>query len=310
MKKKYDIHPDFCKYNISFPFTPAFLMMAAPLQKFMLHMVPLPAGITSRQFTVAGYRNLKVPVEIYEPANSPSALPCLLYFHGGGFGLKGAPCHKQLAILYAHKANCRVVFPDYHLLPQYPYPAAEQDALSVYLWLLQNAENLRIDPLRIAVGGDSAGAALAACLCEPVSSRNLPLPCFQLLVYPVADALQQSASMRRFTDTPMWNAKKNSNMWSMYLKNTNASQKIAASPMQAPLPPVIPDTYLETAEFDCLHDEGIAYAKKLRNAGGNVSVHETRRTIHGYDIVLHNPITRDSIRKRVNALRTAFSPKT
>lgn len=181
MKKKYDFHPDFCKYNISFPFTPVFLMMAAPLQKFMLHMVPLPAGITSRQFTVAGYRNLKVPVEIYEPANSPSALPCLLYFHGGGFGLKGAPCHKQLAILYAHKACCRVVFPD---------------------------------------------------------------------------------------------------------------------------------SYLETAEFDCLHDEGIAYAKRLRNAGGNVRVYETGRTIHGYDIVLHNPITKNSIRKRVNALRTAFSPKT
>lgn len=72
--------------------------------------------------------------------NRPTTpLPCLLYFHGSGFGLKGAPFHKELAILHAHEENCRVVFPDYHLLPRYPYPEARKR--SVYRLFSQNMGN-------------------------------------------------------------------------------------------------------------------------------------------------------------------------
>lgn len=149
-------------------------------------------------------------------------------------------------------------------------------------------------------GGDSAGAVLAA---DVVRGRQDAGIAFQLLVYPVCDAAQSTASMAEFTDTPLWDPVNNAEMWRLYLKNTGNGDSADASPMSAPLPDVIPDAYIELAEFDCLRDEGAAYAARLAAAGADVTLNRTRGTFHGYDIAQHARVTRENVARRVDFIK-------
>ena len=88
------------------------------------------------------------------------------------------------------------------------------------------------------------------------------LPSFD---YPVTDNSMTTTSMKTFIDTPLWNTRNNQRMWKIYLKNATAQQEQIAVPMKNHLPEVLPPTYLEIAEFDCLHDEGIFYGEKIKN---------------------------------------------
>lgn len=288
------------------PFDPWMIKMAAKAQTLLLKMIPVPKEVNWRTFSIEGYKDLAVPIEVFEPKEVDEKLPCLLYIHGGGFGYKAAPHHKKLACAYAKEVNCRVVFPDYHLLPAFPYPAAYTDVLSVYKWICSHSQELQIDVNHIAVAGDSAGGALTANLCNTIEQYNLPEPCFQLLIYPVADAQMQTESMKMFRDTPLWNSVNNQKMWNMYLVGATSQERELASPMQNVLPKRVPDTYIETAEFDCLRDEGLLYAEKLRVAGANVEVCETKKTIHGYDAATNSSITKASVKRRVEVLKNSL----
>lgn len=295
--------PEFKLIAHNFPFNIPVLKIAAYVQPLLLKMTPVPKDIRCRKFLIKGYQGLGVPVDVFEPKQAEGKLPCILYIHGGGFGYKAAPYHKKLACVYAREVNCRVVFPDYHLLPEYPFPAAYEDVIAVYRWICSRAKKLEIDQTHIAVAGDSAGGALAANLCNTAESRHLVRPCVQILLYPVTDAKMRTKAMKRFTDTPLWNSVNNRKMWRLYLQQASAEERKLASPMENTLPEWIPDTYIETAELDCLHDDGILYAKKLRKAGAKVIVNETRRTIHGYDSAMSSSITKVQVAERIKLLK-------
>ncbi len=96
------------------------------------------------------------------------------------------------------EANCRVCFPDYHLTPKYPYPAAYEDVLALYRWIMENADELGIDTEKMGVAGDSAGASIAALICNNYNSEELKQPCLQMLVYPLTDIEMQTDSMKKF----------------------------------------------------------------------------------------------------------------
>lgn len=304
-KKKYNIHPDF-KFCPKLPFSPFILRAASFPQKILLLATPIPSGIKHEQRVIKGSDNSKLCIDIYEPEKSCANMPCLLYLHGGGFGYRAAPHHKKLACIYAKEAACKVIFPDYHLLPSHPYPDAKNEALLCLKWINDNAENLGIDANRIAIGGDSAGGALACYAANQWQDCCDVKPCLQMLIYPVTNSEMNTASMAEFTDTPMWNSKNNAVMWDLYLKNASENDITDASPLLAPLPTEIPDTYLETAEFDCLRDEGLLYAQRLRKAGANVVLNQTSGTVHGYDFCLKSDISQESIKKRVHSLKKAF----
>ena len=307
----YPIAKDFRNIDVSMPYHKLLFPLAGPVLKLMAHCVPLLKGLTVSKRSVPGFQGKPFSVELYRPTDKTGNLPCVLLFHGGGFGYQAAPYHKRLAMAYAQQLGCVTVFPDYHLLPRYPYPAAKEDALAVYQWLHGQREDLHVDREKILVAGDSTGAVLATYVAEatlPGSSR----PCGQLLIYPVTGEGQQTDSIRTFQDTPMWNSKNNRKMWKWYLKGANATQRVEASPMTAPLRAPLPPAYIETAEFDCLHDEALLYAQRLRDQGGQVTLWETKGTVHGYDFCWDSPITQDSVRRRVEAMRemleTAASP--
>ena len=113
-------------------------------------------------------------------------------------------------------------------------------------------------------------------------------------------------SMKQFVETPVWNAQNNKVIWEMYLKDTLPSDLLLASHMHNELPNDIPDTYVETAEFDCLHDEAVLYAYRLQEAGANVTIHETKGTIHGYDSIISSSEAINSIKKRIHSLKSSY----
>ena len=294
---KYQYHKDFRKIAFKLPFSKLICRLSQKPLELMLNIIKPPKNISIDNFFIQGFNNDKILIKEISP-ESPNDF-VLLVLHGGGFGYKTAPHQLTNAFEYTSKLNCKTYLVDYHLLPKFPFPAAYEDSLKTYEYLISNADKLKINPKKIIVLGDSAGGCLAANLCNTVESKNLPRPCCQVLIYPVTDNSMTTNSMKTFTDTPLWNSKNNQRMWKMYLKNCTPQQEQIAVPMKNPLPKVLPPTYIETAEFDCLHDEAILYAEKIKNLTSELEINQTQGTFHGYDMLSSHPISKDSVEKRI-----------
>lgn len=289
------------------PYNKAIIKCANIFQAVSFRLTRTPKEVINRNITIKGYKGLEFKVEIFEPANVKGKLPCLIYVHGGAFSYKASAYHKKLACIYAARVRCRVYFPDYHLTPKYPYPAAYNDVLALYKYIMENAKEFGIDNEKIGIAGDSAGASIAALICNNYERENLKRPCVQMLVYSLTDIDMQTDSMKKFSDTPLWNSPNNKRMWRYYCKNLKSEDIYGASPMHSSLPEEFPYTYIETAEYDCLYDEGIMYGKRLREAGADVEINETIGTIHGYDSVIDTQIAVSNIKKRVLFLKNGFN---
>lgn len=307
MKYKNLIDSELKLIAIKIPYNKAMIKPANIFLSMSSYLTRIPKEIKSRNITIKGYQGLKLKVSIFEPADVKEKLPCLIYVHGGAFSYKASVYHQKLACIYAMKAKCRVYFPDYHLTPEYPYPAAYDDVVALYRYIMEKSEESGIDNGKIALAGDSAGASIAALICNNYEQEALKQPCMQMLVYPLTDVTMQTDSMKKFSDTPLWNSKNNKRMWSCYCKNLKSEDSYGASPMHSTLPQVIPDTYIETAEYDCLHDEGILYGRKLQEAGADVLINETKGTIHGYDSAISTKIAIANIKKRIRFLKKGFA---
>lgn len=233
-------------------------------------------------------------------------LPCLVYFHGGGFFFEGAPYHYRLCKKYSLDLGCCVAFVQYRLAPKNPHPVPAEDCFAALDFILSRGNEWGINRSRVAVGGDSAGGALAAGVCQMARDRGRPLPLFQLLVYPVTDRRMDYDSCRKFVDTPMWNGRLSRKMWQGYLPDGEIRDVFYASPMEAEDFSGLPAAYVETAEFDCLHDEGLAYARALKEGGVSVVVNETEGTMHGFDIVEKAPRTQAAVSRRIAFMKEGF----
>lgn len=289
---KYNIDPQIKPFCISIPFNAVITAISHAPMDIMLKFIR-KSGIDVKKDSYDG-----CPIYIVEPKGVGCGTPCIVFYHGGGFGFKAAPHHKSLALKLSDELKCRVVLPDYRLLPKFKYPAAREDALKAYRFACE-----RFPESELAILGDSAGGALSVYAVYDAEKAGLKMPKLQMLLYPVADANCNTESMKKYTDTPLWNAKNNKVMWSMYLGNNDINE---ASPMHMPLCENIPDAYIETAEFDCLHDEGINYAEKLKAAGAKVELHQTKGTPHGYDIAGRSKVMKECMRHRIYALKKAF----
>ena len=265
--------------------------------------------VSTKKENIKSYDGAEISLFVIDPYGLEEVSPCLVYYHGGGFFFEGAGYHYKLAKQYALECECRVVFVQYRLAPKHPHPIPAEDCYAALRWTFENAERLKIDKEKVAVGGDSAGGALAAAVCRMARDRGTDMPLFQLLVYPVTDRRMNYESCRKYTNTPMWNAKLSIKMWEGYVQDKNAPDIAYASPMEAEQFDGLPEAYIETAEFDCLHDEGIAYADALKNAGGQVTLNETKGTMHGFDIVEKAETTKIAVAERISYMKHQFYQK-
>ncbi|MFA9379638.1 MAG: alpha/beta hydrolase [Acetanaerobacterium sp.] len=306
---KYNIHNDFKKYEkTKLPLNPVLLPLINTLMASNDNRIKPAKGVLATKKKIPGYQAGMIELTIYEPNDNENNAPCLIYLHGGAFVLKAAPYHRNLISEYALKTPCKVIFVDYRLAPKYAFPVGVEDCYAAFEWVYKNADALGIDKKRIAIGGDSAGGALTAAVSLMARDRNAPDICFQMLIYPVTDARQTTQSVKNYIDTPLWNAKLNKKMWELYLKDGIHSKREYASPMEASSLENLPDSYIEVSEFDCLRDEGINFAEALMKSGVHVYLYKTTGTIHGYDIAENSEIVHESVARRIQALKKAFTP--
>jgi acetyl esterase/lipase len=242
----------------------------------------------------------KITCFVLSPKNLTKKAPCLLYLHGGGFVLEAAGYHYANAMRYAKEVGCKVVFPLYRLAPRHPHPVFFEDCYAAFCWAYDHGEALGIDTTRIGIGGDSAGSTLAVGVCLMARERKHPVRFrFQMLPYPFLDARNSSDSCKRFTDTPMWNSSLSQRIAPMTNVDRSNPNYVWYSPVEAKSFENLPPAYIETAEFDCLHDDGILYDRLLRDAGIDVTLNETKGTMHGFDIAQKAPTTLAVMTQRI-----------
>lgn len=304
---KYPIKKEFFPFShFKPPISQKFLAMAVPHMKAP-RSVFRNAEVAVSRHEVTSYDGERIECLVMSPKGLEENAPCLIYMHGGGFVLPAAGYHYKNAMRYAKEAACKVVFVNYRLAPRYAHPVFFEDAYAALCWAYDNAQALEIDISRIGVGGDSAGATLAVGVCMMARERLHPAKIlFQMLPYPYLDARGESESCKKFTDTPMWNSTLSARIGNMTGVDKGRSDYVYYSPVEAESFDGLPPAYIETAEFDCLHDDGILYAQRLREAGIDVVLSETRGTMHGFDIVQRAPTTKAAVADRIRFMRDAF----
>jgi acetyl esterase/lipase len=308
MSKKYNIHPDFEKFPVlNLKFSPLIIGLINLFMRIQRFFAKRSFNLIIDKHHISHADGHNVKVITMTPHGLEKPAPALIYYHGGGFAMTYASLHLESCERYANEAGCIVVFVEYRLAPKQPFPSGFDDCYSALDWAIRQADGLGIDTSRIAVGGDSAGGALAAGVAQKARDEKLIELCAQLLIYPVLDSRCSTPSATDFVDVPLWNAISNQRMWDMYLSHYPKGQlPDYAAPGQGQLQQS-PPSYIETAEFDPLRDEGLELASALQQQGSEVVVNETKGTIHGYDGNANSDIAKQSLHSRIRFLQQAFS---
>ena len=304
---KYKIKREFFPFShFTPPISEGFLNLAVPFMRE-------PKGILSdksievSRHSVKSFDGQTIECLLLSPRGVRESTPCLIYNHGGGFVLPAADYHYKNAIKYVNEIGCKLVFVYYRLAPKHPFPVFFEDCYAAMCWTYDNAAALGIDRERIGIGGDSAGSTLSVGVCLMARERNHPIKfAFQMLPYPFLDARNNSESCKKFTDTPMWNSTLSHKIGPMTRVDPSRPDYIYYSPVEADSLDGMPPAYIETAEFDCLHDDGIFYAERLRRAGVPVTLNETEGTMHGFEIVQRAETTRAAVKARIEFMREHF----
>ncbi|MDO9709759.1 alpha/beta hydrolase [Paracraurococcus lichenis] len=225
-----------------------------------------------------------IPLRRYRGAGTKvgEALPCLLYLHGGGWVIGDLDSHDAPCRLLANAARCSVVAVDYRMAPEYVYPAAVEDCAAALRFVAENAGALRLDPSRIAVGGDSAGGNLAAVLAIMSRDGALPKVGFQLLLYPATDMAGERPAYERFTEGLILTDKTMRWFINHYTPDPARRVEWQASPLRVPSLQGVASAYVMTAGYDPLVDEGIEFARRLEADGVRVTHVHMSDQIHAF----------------------------
>lgn len=230
-------------------------------------------------------------------------LPFIFYIHGGGALLEASETHYEIAKMYARSGKYRVVLVNYPLMPTYRYPVAIESIYATYLWVKEHAKQLKIDVEHSIVVGDSMGGNLSVALTRLLHDRKQNVPDALVLTYPVLDKNMNYESMRKYTDTPVWNSKLNVVFWNEYLKDIGNYPLKYASIMDEECLAYFPRTYVEVAEYDCLHDEGVAFVERLKEVGVETECQEVSKAPHGYEAAYKSELVKNLIEKRLQFMQ-------
>lgn len=222
-------------------------------------------GVAIEDTTAAGAAG-PIKVRIYRPATTGGTPALIVLMHGGGWTSGTLDTYDWLASSIAHGTDAVVASLDYRLAPGHAWPAAAEDSYVATVDLIGRSSELRIDPSKVAVVGDSAGGNLAAVVALMARDRSGPALAFQGLIYPVTDLTMASASVEENANAPILTKADMLAFRKHYLAGQDP-QHPYASPLFAPDLAGLPPALVQVAEHDPLRDEGLRYATALHNAG-------------------------------------------
>lgn len=250
-----------------------------------------------------------IAVRLHRPPSPEGAAPGLLWIHGGGFVIGSAAQDDAVCRHLASEVGVVVAAVDYRRAPEHPFPIPLHDCYDALLWLAGRPE---VDAGRIAVGGASAGGALAASVALLARQRGEVAPSFQLLSYPMLDdrrAFRTDLDDRR---TRLWDARSNRYAWTAYLGATAGGVDVAdiAAPARCTDLRGLPPAWIGVGTHDLLLEEGLAYASALRAAGVECDVEVVAGAFHGFDSIRPGASITAAFRaSQVEALRTGLRPR-
>ncbi len=247
-----------------------------------------------------------INVRFIRPAGNYSILPVIFYIHGAGWVFGSAKTHDKLVRELAVRTNSVVVFPEYTLSPEAKYPTAIEQNYAILQQLADISEAKKIDISRLTVAGDSVGGNMATVMTIMTKQREgLPIK-QQLLYYPVTDANFDTESYNEFAENYFLTKDGMQWFWDQYTTDEKQRAEITASPLRATLDELkgLPAAMILNGEADVLRDEGEAYARKLREAGVEVTQVQFQGMIH--DFVMVNSLDQTKAARAAMTLSTEW----
>jgi acetyl esterase len=243
-----------------------------------VELAPL-AKIENRCIPVS--KDEEISIRIYTPEGE-GPFPLFVYYHGGGWVLGDLETSDASCRMIANRTGHIVVSVDYRLSPEYKFPIPVQDSYAALEWVYENAASLNGSASKIVVGGDSAGGNLATVVSMMALDQNRPQISAQVLIYPVTDLGYNTASYEEFQQG--FGLDKDLMIWfgNHYIKDESDQKNKYAAPLLAEDVSNLPQALVITAECDVLRDEGLAYAKRLKDAGVTVDAICETGLVHGY----------------------------
>ena len=221
-----------------------------------------------------------LPIRIYRPTSASNA-PAIVYFHGGGWVLNFLDIYDASLARLANQSGATIISVNYQKAPEHPFPIPFDDCYATLLWVIANAAELNIDPTKIGVAGDSAGANLASGVALKARDKKIALA-FQLLIYPCNDRnfdtesyIKNATGYGLSTQAMQW-------FWDQYLQGSQHDSNPYAIPMCASSFSGVAPAIIITAQYDPLISDGERYAALLERDGVSVIYTEYAGMIHGF----------------------------
>jgi acetyl esterase len=257
-------------------------------------------------FTIPGPGG-DIRARAYGPIAAVGPQPVLIYFHGGGFVVGGLESHDGLCRLFTAEGGFKVIAVDYRLAPEHPHPAAVDDAWAAFQWIEANASELGVDGGRVAIGGDSAGGMLAAIVTQLAREKTkLKIAC-QMLLFPNTQMGGETASLNEFAVGYFLERRGIEYFNSLYLPPGTDRNAPKVSPLRAKDFSGLPPAFVMLGGYDPLHDEGLAYAEKLKAAGVKVTIADYAGMVHCF-IYLQTvlPQAHEAVAEAARAVKAAL----
>ena len=268
--------------------------------------------ITDTTFAVGPTGATKV--RIIRPQGNTDRLPVIVYFHGAGWVMGDTGTHDRLVRELSVRANAALVFVDYERSPEARYPVAIEQDYAVTKYVAEHSEQLNVDPTRLAIAGDSVGGNMTAVVSLLAQERGGPDISAQVLFYPVTDADFDNGSYTEFANGPWLTKPAMDWFWNQYLPEEIDRTDPKITPIHATADQLSGQApaLVITAENDVLRDEGEAYARKLSQAGVDVTVTRYNGTIHDFvmlNALADTPAAKGAIAQAGQYLHTALHGK-
>jgi acetyl esterase len=254
------------------------------------HVTALPADVEEKVLPVGPTG--QVAVRIYRPKGAKGPLPVVMYFHGGGWVLGSKHTHDRLLRDLVTGAHAAFVFVNYTPSPEAQFPVAIEQDYAATKYIAEHGKDFGFDTSRLAVAGDSVGGNMVAVVTQLAKERKGPAIRYQVLFYPVTDASLSQESYEEFANGPWLTRAAMEWFWDAYAPNKEDRKKVTASPLSATAERLqgLPPALVIVDENDVLRDEGEAYARKLMQAGVEVTAVRFLATHH--DFVMLNALAR------------------
>jgi acetyl esterase/lipase len=288
---------------------PVVALMQFDLTTEVLAMIrgAMPAAELSDEVTRTDYvvpGEPSISIRVHRPVNATGTLPCVYSIHGGGYVLGSYSMDDASFDRWCPQLGIVGVSVEYRLAPETPFPGPLEDCYRGLQWVVDNADELGVDPACIGVHGISAGGGLAAALALLTRDRGGPALAFQLLDCPMLDDRQQTVSSQ-VSGLAVWSKESNTFGWRAYLGDLygTADVPIHAAPARATDLRGLPPAFVSVGTVDGFHDEDVDYAVRLNHAHVPTELHVYPGAPHGYQMAAESDLAKRAWRDKTDWLR-------